>query len=462
MTITDNYRGPLSFKWFVDNEQKIDLSPENYQRCFVWDVHKQTELLRTIFDSNPGVVPEIHVRNFTTFINTTKRNGIIAELMDGQQRMTTMFRFLKNKLKTPKNLEFEMPDGTFINISDKFINELPQAAHSFFLEYKLQVAFYTDITDSDAADIFKNKLNSGKPLTKTEKRNAYNTEVARFIRNTARLGNGKIPRHDLFDTTLSSDGEIIFKNFDPKKFDYSEYDADELVAVISYMTWKGYSSLCTHDELDKMYSNKDFLDKFPHEKRVKFCLDILKSFVLSSTGMTSKTLWTISQMKHLIRLWMELDTKHQLKVDNYDKFLKMYLKTCLELYKPSNEEQANGKKHSYFKECVVRQKNVDGILYSISSVTKFILDDKPSWGIIDKNTEPREFTKESIILKLVAQDEICPMCNEKIAPEDAHGGHIVSFRDGGKTTQDNLVVLHAKCNMKLGTKEFKDSDYVKS
>ena len=143
MDIKDNYRGSLQFKWFVENEQKIDLCPENYQRCFVWSIEKQQELLRTIFDSKPGLVPEIHVRNYNRPISNSNKTGIIAELMDGQQRLTTMFSFFKNGIKTPKKLEFEQADGVFVDISNKFINDLPKEAYDFYVNYVLQGAIVT-------------------------------------------------------------------------------------------------------------------------------------------------------------------------------------------------------------------------------------------------------------------------------------------------------------------------------
>lgn len=460
MEIIDNYRGPLSFKWFIDNEQKINMCPENYQRCFVWEHEKQVELLRTIFDSKPGLLPEIHIRNYSNPISTIKRNGIIAEILDGQQRMTTMIRFLKNEIRTPKNLEFEQKDGLFVNISDKFVNELPKEAYDYYQSYTLQVAFYTDINDSEAADIFKNKLNSGKPLTKTEKRNAHNTEVARFIRNTARIGNGKNVRHDLFETTTGVKFPIAFKHFEETKFSYNAYAADELVAVICYMVLKGINSKCDDSELDRMYTNKDFLERFPHEKRVKNCLDVLKTIVTSSSGLTYKKLWNLSQLKHIMRIWMQLDIVEGYKLDNADKFVKSYIKTCDQLYKPSQYEKEQKKSYSYFKECITRQRTIEQNEYSVVTMIPEILACPSDWGLVIKNVAPREFPREMVLIKHLEQDGICPMCHELINIEDAQGGHIKAYVNGGETITDNLVVLHSRCNQKLGSKEFRKEDYV--
>lgn len=461
MVITDNYRGALSFSWFKDNEQKIDLCPENYQRCFVWDISKQKELLRTLFDNKPGLIPEVHVRNYVTPINTTKKNGIIAEVMDGQQRITTLFRFLRNELKTPSDLEFEQSDGQPVNISDKFINELPTEAYDFFVNYSLQVAFYTDITDAEAADIFKNKLNSGKPLSKAEKRNAHNTEIARYVRNVARLGNGKYGRHELFDVVPGTKCETAFKHFDEKSFVYSEYSADVLIASICVMIYdnhKFYNPAIDVD-LERLYTNKDFKDRFAYEKRVKTVLDTLKNLITSTNGQTYKKFWNLSNLKYLVRVWLCLDVEHSLKIDYPETFIKKYIALVIKLSEADAEERKKGMKKSFFYSCVVRQKSVDTVTYAVNTLSDIIAQSSPmEYGLSNKNTSNRCFSKEDILKKHLEQEGICPICKEPMSIDDAQGGHKLSYKDGGTVTYDNLVVLHGRCNRLMGTEEYKDGN----
>ncbi len=67
---------------------------------------------------------------------------------------------------------------------------------------------------------------------------------------------------------------------------------------------------------------------------------------------------------------------------------------------------------------------------------------------INKNgNEQRLFPKKMILEKLKIQNNICPICNNKIKQNDQYeGDHIISWTSGGTTTIDNLQVLHKRCH----------------
>lgn len=68
---------------------------------------------------------------------------------------------------------------------------------------------------------------------------------------------------------------------------------------------------------------------------------------------------------------------------------------------------------------------------------------------LSKDTTPRLFTKKQISEKLIAQNNICPLCKLIIKETDEYeGDHIVSWCSGGSTTLDNLQVLHKRCHQK--------------
>jgi len=63
---------------------------------------------------------------------------------------------------------------------------------------------------------------------------------------------------------------------------------------------------------------------------------------------------------------------------------------------------------------------------------------------------PRAFTSKQVETKLAEQGGNCTWCSEPIKQgqkRDAH--HIKPYRDGGKTTLDNLAVLHEECHKEL-------------
>lgn len=70
--------------------------------------------------------------------------------------------------------------------------------------------------------------------------------------------------------------------------------------------------------------------------------------------------------------------------------------------------------------------------------------------IVTDRDDPRAFTPTQKELKLAEQGGKCTWCSEPIVhgqKRDAH--HIIPYRDGGKTTLDNLAVLHEECHKDL-------------
>ena len=49
------------------------------------------------------------------------------------------------------------------------------------------------------------------------------------------------------------------------------------------------------------------------------------------------------------------------------------------------------------------------------------------------------------------QDNICPICNEKLFIGDIiHKDHIISIAIGGKDEIENIQIVHESCNFKKG------------
>jgi hypothetical protein len=70
--------------------------------------------------------------------------------------------------------------------------------------------------------------------------------------------------------------------------------------------------------------------------------------------------------------------------------------------------------------------------------------------IVTQRDDPRAFTPTQKEIKLAEQGGNCTWCSEPIVhgqKRDAH--HITPYRDGGKTTLDNLAVLHDECHKDL-------------
>jgi len=65
----------------------------------------------------------------------------------------------------------------------------------------------------------------------------------------------------------------------------------------------------------------------------------------------------------------------------------------------------------------------------------------------------RVFTSDQIIQKYNEQDGRCAISGEKISLDLCEGGHIISFKNGGTTDYDNLMVISAKINKKMSGRD---------
>ncbi|HEY6435537.1 MAG TPA: DUF262 domain-containing protein, partial [Ignavibacteriaceae bacterium] len=88
----DYYAKEISIKELYNliETQKIDLNP-SYQRNFIWSPDNQKELIDTILNSYP-------LPNFFLY----QKSDDSYEMVDGQQRSKTIYRFIKGDITSSK------------------------------------------------------------------------------------------------------------------------------------------------------------------------------------------------------------------------------------------------------------------------------------------------------------------------------------------------------------------------
>lgn len=127
------------------NERKeLELQPK-FQRRSVWSDKARSYLIDSILRGKP--IPKIFMRQD---INPKTRKTI-REVVDGQQRLRTIFSFLQDGFKINKTHHPEH--------GGKFYSELPKDAQAGILKYELSVDLLLDAPDKEVLDIFA-RLNS--------------------------------------------------------------------------------------------------------------------------------------------------------------------------------------------------------------------------------------------------------------------------------------------------------------
>jgi len=140
---------------------RYDLQPD-FQREKVWSETKQQKLMDTILKK--WDIPKIYLRvvdeeNF--------------ECIDGQQRMTAIFKFYDNELKLPKE------SGKYAGL---YYNDLPDKIEDIFDDYELDIELINDASDDELRELFA-RLQLGMPLNSAEKLNAMSGNMRDFVKN---------------------------------------------------------------------------------------------------------------------------------------------------------------------------------------------------------------------------------------------------------------------------------------
>ncbi len=128
----------------LNEEGKIKYNP-SYQRNFIWNTTKSTNLIETILIN--GEIPPI----------TVMKNQDKIEVIDGRQRYETLLRFYNNKFKLK---EIGLQKETLKDLRDMYYEDLPENLRKIFQEYKFKVITYTaniSISESDI-DLVKRDL----------------------------------------------------------------------------------------------------------------------------------------------------------------------------------------------------------------------------------------------------------------------------------------------------------------
>lgn len=161
------------------------------QRSFTWERKRMSELIWSIIMGFP--VPPIFTERGSNEDSKVK----VYDCLDGQQRCTTINKFLKDEfvLTELKPIPYLDENGNecTIDISKRKFSELEEELQDIIRDATITVKYFDDLEQSDKAEMFR-RLNSGKPLS-TKSRTLAS---ARDIEGLLDLG-----KHQLFEEMLS-------------------------------------------------------------------------------------------------------------------------------------------------------------------------------------------------------------------------------------------------------------------
>ena len=253
------------------------------QRSFVWEKHRMSELIWSIIMGYP--IPPIYAERGESVNDKVK----IYDVMDGQQRNTTIYKYLKDEfaLTELQPIPYLDEDGNecTINISGKKFSELEEELQDIIKDATITVKYFDNLEQYQKAEMFR-RLNNGKPLS------AKNRTLASARDTEGLLDLGE---HQLFNEMLTEKSranknqavivakvltmlneEVVGISFASKDFNpaieemtISDGEKLELVRVFDYI-------VSVHDELKenhekdvakKLYTETHLISLIPYIKQ---------------------------------------------------------------------------------------------------------------------------------------------------------------------------------------------------
>lgn len=214
---------------------ELVIQPKYQRRRTGWPLTAKTALIDTIMNNFP--LPPIYLRDFVN--DEGKRH---KEIIDGQQRISTIVEFYNNGFPLSKNIF----DENFVGLT---YNRLTESEQHMIEDFEVSFISVKGASESDIISIFSRLNSFSLPLNTQEKRNSlYAGEMKTLIYEIA------AEYH-----TFWVDFKILTPNQIARMADAS------LVSDIVYTLMQGIKS-ASSPAVDKMYSKYD--EDLPEKKAI--------------------------------------------------------------------------------------------------------------------------------------------------------------------------------------------------
>lgn len=139
------------------NKKSVMRFDDEIQRDTVWKKEQKSLFIDSILRGYP--IPPLYAEKYD---NEEKR---IYNVLDGKQRCTTLYGFVKGSFELSDDLDnIENDFGEDVDVSGCKFNELPEDLQDKILDKTLTVYYCEGMTEDEKSEMFY-RLNNGKPLS---------------------------------------------------------------------------------------------------------------------------------------------------------------------------------------------------------------------------------------------------------------------------------------------------------
>ena len=434
-------------KWTVETmlgmigSQQLRLQPD-FQRFYIWNQKKEQGFIDSILREYP--IPPVWI-----WRHVDDDGVIVHDVIDGQQRLTCIKKFVDNKFpvrhmdRSPTPDVLKKEDGSWFSKAPpgKKQQKLSNSYRMNFMGYKIP---YVEVDTNDRTkiiDIFKRLNEASTNLNPQEMRNAFY------------VGEFKNSVYDLTaiyqDHTYWGANGKVFAKPDKDRMANQQFVSDLYVALIEGEVQH------QSQKLDHYYHSYDasFPDKNKIENRVKTALTLIRSLVPAQCRFVKNT----SDFYSLFLYMDELLQSNDVNMNEQNKdVIKHTLRTFLDEYAAYIDRRRPGRPETSiferYRETIVGRQREKEVRETRAEIIKNLIDP----GIKRTDKDPiRIFSEEQrdFLWSAAEGERICAICGDEIESYDEYQpDHIDPHAQGGRTVIENGQLSHASCNQSKSDK----------
>lgn len=428
---------PVYKTWSLDlkdlrqawNAKTIIPDPD-WQRGYVWNGNDEKLLIDSLLREIP--LPYF----FVTREYDSKSQKIIDSVIDGQQRLTAIYRFLTN--------EFPI----YHNNIDTYFQDLSLPEQNKLLSVRLNGWILDNGTTSDIRFLFQRLNSTGVSLNNMEIRNATyaGTNIMKLIHRIyydscffpkSPNSSSAQPNTNLMNASILALVRYIYTDDNIIRKVPIEDISDICNCIMTKSIQGGAKPF-----IDRFWiNNNNIPDKIANELYADFNKTVKKLANIFATANFQDSLWT--KRTHFWSLFLAVNTMMR---DSYidttllinGKTLGSALQDFIDDMPTEYSDVVKGAiKHKSSRE--TRVKCINLILTSYATKR----DTKRSFASNDKDK----------LWSQMGTTKICPLCKKGMSGKrETAVDHIIPWAKGGKTILENAQLTHKKCNEKKSDK----------
>ena len=385
---------------------KINTNPD-YQRPSVWTKAQKQMLIDSIlrdFD-----IPKIYLH---------KTSEDTFDVIDGQQRIRTIWSFYDDEFALPKDAE---PVNGIV-VANKKYSELHMDISTIIDSYNLDFVILDNEDEDEIREMFL-RLQHGTTLKAQEKRNARPGKMREFVCELA--------KHPFFTAV----------NFDNTRFTY-----DHIAAQMCCLSLSKEICNIKDRDLNSMYeNNQDFDTQSSGAKRVQRILNYLHVVFSNKTPELKR--YNVISLFLLIKTLIDDYALSGREGDIFKWFIDFEGRRAADKKKEAEDQDP--------KFIVYHEKTAHSTdaFDSLEFRNKFLIEDLFTHvpDIAQKDAH-RDFDESQRIVIYRRDGGKCQLCGAECDWNNWHADHKVAWSKGGKTSVENGQVLCPACNQAKGAK----------